>query len=241
MIKFLRRLIKAGKLIRVPLYRKALHTGIGAAIDHEGALKTLDCSFVVDVGANKGQFALVAHHCFPAARIISFEPLASPAAVFRRIFSGNGKVELHELAIGPQSEEHLIHISAQEDSSSLLPITELQTANFPGTAEKGVQVIRVEPLTKFLSAKDIHGPALLKIDVQGYELSVLKGAEALLASFDFIYAECSFVELYESQALADDIISYLQKKRFALAGVYNLSLSKKGAAIQADFLFHRRP
>ena len=52
--------------------------------------------------------------------------------------------------------------------------------------------------------------------------------------------ECSFVELYSGQALADEVVAWLQGREWALSGVYNMSFDRAGKAIQADFLFSKR-
>ena len=69
------------------------------------------------------------------ARIVSFESLAWPAALWRAVFAGDDRARLVEAAIGPEPGEATIHLSARDDSSSLLPITARQNALFPGTAE----------------------------------------------------------------------------------------------------------
>jgi len=78
---------------------------------------------------------------------------------------------------------------------------------------------------------------LLKLDVQGFELEVLKGCRSMLDYFSRVYVECSFVELYEGQALAHEVIDYLHQHGFRLSGVYNMTYGKEGIAVQADFLF----
>ena len=90
-----------------------------------------------------------------------------------------------------------------------------------------------------VSISDIKKPALLKMDVQGFELTALEGCSEYLNLFEHIYVECSFVELYEGQALAYQIIEYLNKFGYRLSGVYNLSTDSKGRAIQADFYFRK--
>lgn len=223
--------------LAVGTYRRALRFGVGAGIEHTRVLRNLDCCTVVDIGANRGQFALVSRHCCPAARVFSFEPLAGPVATFRRIFAGDSSVVLHECAIGSERGQGTIHVSAREDSSSLLPITVKQTSLFPGTGEAHTEQIRVERLSSCVSKEELASPALLKLDVQGYELNVLRGCEDLLSSFSHVYVECSFVELYEGQALAWEVIEFLQQAGFQLLGVYNMTYDRDGAAIQADFLF----
>ena len=228
---------KAVAALRSPLWLHSLRRGVGAGIEHEQVLRNHDCLTVVDVGANRGQFALVARYCFPDAVILSFEPLHGPADIFRKVFQGDASVELQQVAIGPEAGTTTIHISGRDDSSSLLPITTLQNQIFPGTQESGTETIKVGRLEDFVSAERIQPPALLKLDVQGYELSALKGCETLLQRFEYVYAECSFMELYQGQALADEVIAWLREHGFALSGVYNLAYDKTGRAVQADFLF----
>jgi len=212
---------------------------VGAGVEHERVLSGLDCRTVVDIGANRGQFALVARRRLPQARILSFEPLPAAAATFRAVFAGDDRVTLHEVAIGPAPGNATIHISRRDDSSSLLPITSAQVALFPGTAEVATDIVRVAPLREFIPAAKIEAPALLKVDVQGYELQALRGCEDLLSRFAYVYVECSFVELYASQALADEVIAWLRERGFRLRGVHNVDYDRDGRAIQADFLFAR--
>jgi len=91
-----------------------------------------------------------------------------------------------------------------------------------------------------LKIEEIVSPALLKLDVQGYELSALRGCEDLLQAFAWVYVERSFMELYKGQALADDVIAWLRERGYNLSGVYNMAYDRNGRAVQADFLFSRR-
>ena len=208
-------------------------------MEHTRVLSGLDCSTIVDIGANRGQFALVARRCLPQARILSFEPLPAAAEKFRAVFAGDDRVTLHEVAIGPVPGNATIHISRRDDSSSLLPITSAQVALFPGTTEVATAIVRVAPLREFIPAAKIEAPALLKVDVQGFELEALRGCEDLLDRFACVYAECSFVELYGGQALADEVIAWLRERGLRLRGVHNMDYDRDGRAIQADFLFAR--
>ncbi len=236
--------IKLIKILQKSYYLKALlQHRVAGGVEHSRLLDYLQMQNIqtlVDVGANRGQFALVARTCFPNAKIISFEPLKEPAAIFRNVFRSDPMVVLHEIAIGPDENEVPMHVSCADDSSSLLPISVLQNNLFPGTAEKELRTIKVKPLDAILSSKDIQTPALLKIDVQGFEREALLGCKSLLACFSSIYVECSFMKLYTGQALAPEIIDLLDGWGFALCGVYNLCYDKKGVAIQGDFLFKKK-
>jgi FkbM family methyltransferase len=164
------RVQKLTRILAIRPYRQAFRRGVAASTQHEALIRSLDCRTIVDIGANRGQFALAAHTSIPNANIISFEPLAQPAQKFRGLFSGNRKVRLHQLAIGPERCTAEIHVSGKDDSSSLLPITKLQDEMYPGTAEASVEKVQVERLAGVLSTDEIIAPALLKLDVQGYEL-----------------------------------------------------------------------
>lgn len=221
------------------LWFRALRYGVAASVEHTSVLRHIECKTIIDIGANRGQFALVARHCLPEVTIISFEPLPGPAEIFRRVLSCDAAVQLHEAAIGPVSENCSMHLSARDDSSSLLPISTLQSEIFPGTDEVGTVTVHVAPLSEFVSEDEIQGSALLKLDVQGFEMEALLGCESLLSKFDWVYCECSFVELYSGQKLASDIIEWLAGRGFRIKGMYNPSYDRDGRAIQADFLFSR--
>ena len=99
------------------------------------------------------------------------------------------------------------------------------------------------PVARLIDVLDVSilpRPILLKLDVQGAELDVLKGAENLLLFVDAIYCETSFVQLYESQPLANEIASYLIERGFVLSGVFNQSVTPEFGATQADFLWQKR-
>jgi FkbM family methyltransferase len=229
-----RRATKLARLLTFAAGRHGLRYGVGAAIEHRQALAGLDVATIVDIGSNKGQFALLAIEVFPRATIFCFEPLREPAARLREMLGG--EIRLFETAIGPCEKEGIIHVSQRSDSSSLLPIAK-QAEVFPGTELKEQRVVSIAPLTQYLSPGNIKSPGLLKIDVQGYELEVLKGCEPLLASFRYVYSECSFVELYRGQALAADVILYLIDRNFELSGVYGQVEDSNRRPVQADFLF----
>jgi hypothetical protein len=95
-------------------------------------------------------------------------------------------------------------------------------------------------LSDRIKDNDLKSPALLKIDVQGYELAVLHGCASLLPRFSHVYIECSFVELYAGQALAAEVIEHLSDHGFDLRGVYNVQYDPLGCALQADLLFVAR-
>lgn len=236
----MRRVLKLISIIRVAPYRSALlKHGIAAAVEHQDALGDMKFRTVVDIGANRGQFTLFAVNSFPDANIISMEPLGVPASRFRRLFAGERRVALHQAALGPTSGQTVMHVSGHDDSSSLLPISATQEQLFHGTKEVGTETVRTGPLSEFLEADLIEEPALLKLDVQGYELEALRACGELLDKFTHVCAEGSFIELYQGQVLADDLIAWLRSRGFDLVLSYGAVSDEQGRTIQVDMLFKR--
>ncbi len=218
--------------------RAGLSCGVAASIEHQCALKPYHFNTVVDVGANRGQFALFCRNAFPEAKIISFEPLPAPAKVLRKLFSNDPLVELRATALGDRASKITMHITARDDSSSLLAVGDAQTRSF-GTVEVASRDVVVGRLDENLALEEIKAPALLKIDVQGFEFQVLQGAGELISEFDVIFVECSYKELYYGQVLVPDIIRLLDRRGFVLGGVFNQNAEAGGSVLQADFLFCR--
>ena len=220
------------------IWLKALRLGVAPSLEHKPIINNLLPDTVVDIGANRGQFTLLVSGLLDATKIYAFEPLAGPSARFLKLFAGNDNVVLVNSAIGPERIGSFeMNVSNHDDSSSILPITELQVETYPGTQKVSSEKIQIAPLDQHITIGELKGNTLLKIDVQGYELKVLQGCESLLSKFDWIYCECSFLELYKNQALAHEVITWLNKRGFNLTGVYNVSYSANGMAIQGDLFF----
>jgi FkbM family methyltransferase len=233
---------KLGKLLRLLASaegRRGLVQGVAMTTEHLAPLRGLSPATVIDVGANKGQFALAALALWPAARVIALEPMPDAARSFRALFADDPRVRLIAAAAGDRSGDVALHLSARRDSSSLLPIGARQSEVFPGTEETGTVEVPVAPLAELLGKEPLDPPVLLKIDVQGAELAVLAGAAPLLDRLTAVYVECSYLELYEGQALAGDVEGLLAERGFRLAGRFNLVSHPRYGEVQADLLFLR--
>ncbi len=233
-------LTKILRVLWIPQYRAPLlRTRVWASTEHDAVLGGLEVDTVVDIGANRGQFGLCCRRLFPAAQIYSFEPLKKAAARYRLVFARDSRARLFESAVGKTAGSAAMHVSRWDVSSSLLPIGQAQHDNFPLTEEARQETVAVTPLSACLDAGAIGPRALLKLDVQGFELTALEGCADLLDRFQFVYVEASFIELYVGQALATDVIAFLLERNFKLLCVANLSQGKSQRPIQADFLFSR--
>ncbi|MET4447036.1 FkbM family methyltransferase [Bradyrhizobium sp. GM2.2] len=218
--------------------RRALAAGVAASIEHKSALGRIQYRSVVDVGANVGQFALFACEQYPAAAIFSFEPLEDCWKKFGDIFEQEKRVQLFRYGVGPSDTDAAIHVTHDNDSSSILEPAPIQSEVF-GTAVRTKQKIQLRRLSSLLRHDQVLPPALLKIDVQGYEIEVLKGCEELLNRFDTVYVEASYLELYKGQTLAGEVIEFLWTHGFNLRGVFNQHVDKEKGPLQADFLFEK--
>lgn len=233
---------RGAKLLRIlscPDYRGALRRGVAAAVEHESLRLPVEPGTVLDVGANRGQFALVAAHRWPAARLICFEPLPAAAGLLTAVVASAPRAEVHRVALAGEPGEVKMHVSKADDSSSLLSIGARQAQTFPGTEEVGLISVQAKRLDDELDVKALPAPVLLKIDVQGGELGVLKGAMRSLRHIDVVLVECSFVEFYEDQPLAHEVVRFLEDRDFRLAGAGMPTTDAYGSVVQIDLLFSR--
>jgi FkbM family methyltransferase len=172
----------------------------------------------------------------PEVPVVAFEPIQAEAEIYRRVISGFGGARLHEIALGDSAKVAKLHISRSADNSSLLASSPLQQQLFPGTQEIGTQEVSVMTLDNFIGEWKSYSRILLKIDVQGVELSVLKGATETLKRCTHVYVECSQVELYVGQALYRDVVDFLEQQGHKLQDRCN-EILRDGKLIQADYLF----
>jgi len=209
------------------------------SIEHNGVIKGLEYDVLIDVGANRGQFSLLSKILFPSVPIFAFEPLASEAAVFRRLFSGFNDVILFQNAVGDQDRAVIVNVSKAADSSSVLPISQLQSRIFPGTEKSHSQTAEMKTLKSFKQCWSVFEKPLSKIDVQGFEFEVLLGIGEDIKMFEYIYVETSGVEFYSGQKLFPEIQKYLIDRGFFMVDLFN-EVAINGAFGQADVLFKRK-
>jgi len=101
--------------------------------------------------------------------------------------------------------------------------------------------VRTERLDVLLDDELLARPVLLKVDVQGAELEVLRGATGILDRVDGILLESSFAELYAGQPRADEIIRFVHEAGFYLAGIVAAYRDGYGNVLQADLVCGRQP
>lgn len=204
-------------------------------------LKKQKIGMIIDIGANRGQFALSMRKLFPYAKIISFEPLSEEYSMINNKFIKDTRFESFNLALGNSKGEAKINRNKFSPSSSLLSITENHTHNFPKTATTFEEIIHINTLDDCAKAIELENPLFIKIDVQGYEKQVIMGGIETLKKATFVLIELSFQELYVGQSTFHDIYSILHKLGFEFRGVYNQLISPIDRSIlQIDGLFIKK-
>jgi FkbM family methyltransferase len=219
-----------------PAFWAALARGVMPGIEHRKALACVDIGSVIDVGANKGQFSLVIRSLFPDVEIHAFEPLETEFEIFKSVVTG--PVKHYAMALGAAPAEAKFYITSRPDSSSLFKPGK-DHEHLSGIMVSSSKTVPVVRLSDAIDVRTLAAPVLMKLDVQGGELDVLKGAADILPFIHTIYTEASFVSLYEHQPLADEIIGFLVEHGFTLRGVFNHSIAPEFGPTQADFLFVR--
>jgi FkbM family methyltransferase len=193
---------------------------------------------VLDVGSYVGSFAYAIRQILPEAHIYSFEPLQDNYARLVKNLTPFGNFQAFNSAIGEHAGELEFHRSDFSPSSSALEMGELHRQAFPQSAHSTTMRVPVARLDDFLDKVNLKPPVFLKIDVQGYEDAVLRGAGQVLKQVDFLEIEVSYQPLYSGQVLFEGIHHLLAQAGFRFAGNLDSMFSPlDGSILQSDALF----
>jgi len=168
-------------------------------------LRERNIKTVLDIGANTGQFARMIHVALPQAVIYSFEPIKDCYNELVKRMKGVPNFRAFNFALGEHRFETNIHRSEFSPSSSLLKMGELHRKAFPHTSHTSEERIAVCRLDDVAEEVDCEENLLIKLDVQGYEDKVIKGARKILGRTSVLIVETSFERLYDDQLLFADI------------------------------------
>ena len=181
-------------------------------------------SHIVDVGANRGTWTRNALQFFPDAYYSLFEPQAYLSASFTDLLK-NPKIKFHAKGVGASSGMMDLTTSDRDDSFS-----------FSFTADQakdwGVKQVKapVVKLDEFLQTLGLPQPELVKIDAEGWDLEVLKGAESTIANAEVILMEAAVMNKFFRNTFTD-VIREMSERGFVVFDITDLNRTQKHNAL----------
>jgi FkbM family methyltransferase len=194
---------------------------------------------IFDVGAHHGKFATSMANIFPNAVTYAFEPYKDSFNELLKNTANKNIIPISK-AVCENEGEAILNVNAFEETNSMIDSAITGNATIDNLT-KTIDHLQVETTTIAAIAEqyNIKQIDLLKLDIQGSELSALKGADQLLSEKQilFIAAEVEFIEIYSHQPLYHDIANYLTSKNYKLYSIYNIHYDINNRTSWADAIF----
>lgn len=207
---------------------------------HLFGIRNMNIKTILDIGANKGQFGQIIRPIFPLAKIISFEPQPDAFSDLKKFAITDKNWETENVALGNEkcTKEMYIHLD-HSPSSSFLNTTELNTSLYPQMDRQSSVKMNVITLNEWVDNYDkmLEEDILIKMDVQGFEGSVIEGGDKIIKRSKAIIVEANIQELYEGQTSFVEIINKLSCLGFQLQGILEYGMDHKGYVISLDCVF----
>ena len=164
---------------------RAILRNPSSAEDWVNLLRFLDPDeelLVIDIGTNVGAFTTEILRYFPKARSICFEPCAEPFQTLISRFADDSRVECHQCAISSEHQTREIYVQTGASFYNSFHRYQNDANRFYDIDYQDVEEVECRRLDEFDLARE--GKVLLKVDTQGHEVEVLRGAGPVLASVD---------------------------------------------------------
>ncbi len=186
---------------------------------------------IIDVGANEGQFAFMARYSWPQIQIDCFEPDPVAFSQLNKNHQSDPSIKFYNCALGSARGELCLNLGESSVQNSLL--------HEYGKGTKGAISVSVRTLDEIYNNSDLAN-TLLKVDVQGYELEVLKGASDLLQQTNFVLLEVSLANLFEGGVEIDTLWQFIKSSGYIYHSVIDRYLDPiDGRVLQMDVIFER--
>lgn len=213
-----------------------------AVIMQKRLLAGTEVTTVFDVGSYHGEWTATYRRLFPDAHIFAFEPFPESRAVVESAFKGQPSVTVVAAAVGDAPGERSFYANQAAATNSLLRVdarTDASLVSHELLALRSEIVVPVITVDQFCKENRIDRLNLLKIDVQGAETLVLRGASEMLnrRAIDLIYTELQIMHHYQGQSYYFDVCEYLHRSGYDLYGLYNFAVSGVGRFGWADAIF----
>ena len=188
---------------------------------------------VIDVGVADGTPELYA--AFPDAHLVLVEPVEEFFAGIGALLSTRAGVHL-PIALGEREDSLEMNVQLTDGAkSSFLTRTALSaTGEVPARRS-----VAVRPLDAAVAEMALVSPVLLKIDVEGFELPVLRGATATLRRTDVVIIESSVAKRFEGAAGFEEVVGFMFAQGFRLRDIVRVSRHPGGGVRHMDLVFQR--
>jgi FkbM family methyltransferase len=187
-------------------------------------------SFAIDVGAYHAEWALMLQRVYPQCHVWMIEPLECKASILRnKVRESCGRLSFTRALLGADSGRQVVFSEMETGSSvfeELSPYSRIQSTCELSTLDSLMAEAHPE--------KSVD---ILKLDVQGYELEVLKGSGSTLSKTEFILLEASLIPTNVGAPTLTDIFDFLTKSQFTLLDICSFTRRKDCALWQTDLLF----
>ena len=171
---------------------------------------------VVHIGAHYGE-EIQEYVNNGIQNITVFEPLSKNFEVLaERLQDVNADIQGYQVALGSQKGTATMYLSSNEAQSSSILKPKEHLEHHPDVSFDGTEEVEVSLLDDY----DLRESNFINMDVQGYELEVLKGGKETLKNIDYVYCEVNRGEMYEGNAMIDDIDEYLSDYGFERVETY---------------------
>jgi FkbM family methyltransferase len=219
--------------------QRYLPVGSDLFVDIYEKIKYPSVDVLFDVGANIGQTRSWFRSQESEAFIYCFEPVKTSFRKLKQSSSVDNNCILENFALGEEHGEKTIRLY-NEDMSSL---NTLRENGMNREADAIEECIKVETIDRYCRLHAISKVDLLKIDTEGYEIQVLKGAEQMMktGAIPLIFCETGFQSFNQCNTFFPDLTSYLEKRDYYFFGLYQMDLHdwKRGNNLGNALYVHR--
>ena len=160
---------------------------------------------IIHIGAHYGE-EIADYISEGIQNIILFEPLSDNFDILHKNCQNlNANIEAYQVALGSEPGEATMYVSDNEKQSSSILKPKVHLSHHPDVKFPSKEEVEVH----LLDGYDCHNYNFLNMDVQGYELEVLKGGSETLKHIDYVYCEVNRDEVYENNAYIGELDEYL--------------------------------
>ena len=202
-------------------------------------ISTLNVSCVLDVGARVGDYGLWLRRNGYRGDIISFEPVSSNFQALEKAAAHDANWHCFNYALGAEQSISSINVSKHTAYSSFHQVSTAAQERFGEETyterEEKVEVHRLDDVFGTLPLK-VTDRLYLKMDTQGWDLEVLKGARETLSHVIALQTEVSVQPIYEGMPVMRDSLEAIADYGFTPSGFFPVNLDSRMAAIEFDLV-----